>query len=142
MSQKELVRHINDAIGSHGAWKLHLRTAISTGRGEISSSIAGCDDQCAFGKWLYGSDIDYTTRAGVPYHVVKRLHAEFHRAAGSVLAYVERGNAGAAQTAMAGEFTERSEKLVRALAKWKREAENGVAPMPAASAPFLRKRAA
>lgn len=142
MSQNKLVQHIHDAIGAHGAWKLRLRTAISTGRGDIRSAMAGCDDQCAFGKWLYGPEIDDATRAGVPFHVVKRLHADFHRAAGSVLAYVERGNAGAAQTALSGEFTERSEKLVRALSKWKREVESGVAPMPAASAPFLRRNAA
>ena len=122
MRNARLVEEINSAIGAHGMWKMRLRTAVRTGRSEVHSSIACCDDQCAFGKWLYGPDFDASTRAGMPYQVVKRLHAEFHQCAGSVLSYVERGNTAAAQFILEGEYAERSDKLVRALAKWKNEA--------------------
>ena len=128
MSQTHQVQQINNAIGAHGTWKLRLRTAIRSGRGDISSHVAGCDDQCAFGKWLYGPDLDTHTKQGMPYHVVKRLHAEFHQSAGSVLAYVEAGRRNEAEMAMEGEFTQRSEKLVRALTKWKGELMNGIPP--------------
>lgn len=121
MRSANFVEEINNAVGAHGMWKMRLRTAVRTGRCEIHSSIACCDDQCAFGKWLLGPDFDARTQAGMPYQVVKRLHAEFHKCAGSVLSYVERGNAAAGQFILDGEFTERSDKLVRALTKWKNE---------------------
>lgn len=121
VSQNELTSQINDAIGAHGMWKMRLRTAIKTNRADISSHDAGCDDRCAFGQWLHGPTIDQKVRTGVPFGVVKRLHQDFHRSAGSVLRSVEQGNVAAAEVTLSGEFNERSEKLVRALTKWKRE---------------------
>lgn len=121
MRQATMVNQINDAIGAHGMWKLQLRTAISTGRSHISARDACRDDQCAFGKWLHGADIDATTKAGMPYQVVRRLHAEFHTCAGNVLNQMERGNAPGAIALLDGEYTQRTDKLVRALTKWKRE---------------------
>ena len=87
-----MIKEINDAIGAHGMWKMRLRTAIAAGVGDITSADAGCDDKCAFGKWIHGPSIDAATRAGMPYQVIRRLHAEFHQAAGQVLARVERGD--------------------------------------------------
>ena len=121
MQNSELVEQINDAIGAHGMWKMRLRTSINSGKSDVTSAIASCDDQCNFGKWLQGRGITEDLRAGMPYTVVKRLHAEFHRSAGTVLRHVERGEAEAAQAALEAEFTDRSEILVRALNKWKRE---------------------
>ncbi len=121
MSGREMVAKVNDAIGAHGMWKMRLRTAIRTGKSEVNSVVAGCDNECAFGKWLYGPEISAPMRNGVPYQVIRRLHADFHRSAGQVLRHVERQEGEAAESLMAGEFTERSEKLVRALTKWKGE---------------------
>lgn len=117
----QLSQQITDAIGAHGMWKMRLRTAITTGQSDITPAVAGCSDQCAFGKWLEGRELSADIRAGVPYQVVRRLHADFHRSAGSVLAHALAGRPQQASAAMNGEFTERSEKLVRALAKWKGE---------------------
>jgi len=119
--QKQMVEAINNAIGAHGAWKMRLRTAITSGRGDIPSNTACKDDQCAFGKWLHGNTIPQPIKAGIPYGVIKRLHADFHQSAGSVLAYVERNDSAGAQNIMDGDFAARSEKLVRAMAKWKGE---------------------
>ena len=121
MSGNAMIARINDAIGAHGMWKMRLRTAIRTGHGDVNSIVAGCDNECAFGKWLYGPEIDSGTRNGVPYQVIRRLHADFHRSAGQVLRHVEKHESDAAEGLMAGEFTDRSEKLVRALTKWKGE---------------------
>jgi hypothetical protein len=121
MQNAKLVEAINDAIGAHGMWKLRLRTAIAQGHCDITSTKAACDDQCAFGQWLYGSTIPHAVKSGVPYGVIRRLHAEFHQSAGSVLAYVESKEGARARQVMEGEFTARSEKLVRALGKWKGE---------------------
>ncbi|RVU05673.1 hypothetical protein EOE18_06675 [Novosphingobium umbonatum] len=122
MQDVKLVDAINDAIGAHGMWKLRLRTAIAQGHSDITAAKAGCDDGCAFGQWLYGGSIPAAVKAGVPYGVIRRLHAEFHQSAGSVLAYVESKDVPKARQLLEGEFTQRSEKLVRALTKWKHEA--------------------
>lgn len=121
MQNQSIVRQINDAIGAHGAWKMRLRSAIRTRSSDITSMTASCDNQCAFGKWLYGPEVDAATRTGVPYGVIRRLHADFHRTAGSVLFLVERGKVEEAEAKMSSEFVARSEKLVRALNKWKGE---------------------
>lgn len=121
MSNAELSQQINDAIGAHGMWKLRLRTAITVGKSDITPQVAGCDDQCAFGKWLYSGQINSVTRSGLPYQVVRRLHSEFHQSAGAVLQQAVSGNKGEAEALMLADFTPRSEKLVRALTKWKRE---------------------
>ncbi len=122
MSQADLSTQINAAIGAHGAWKVRLKAAINTGTCDVTPAVASCDDKCAFGGWLYGPTISQTTRTGVPYQVIRRLHAEFHQCAGQVLTHVTSGNKTGAQQLLDSDFTERSDKLVRALHKWKREA--------------------
>jgi Chemoreceptor zinc-binding domain len=121
MSGPALLKEINDAIGAHGMWKMRLRTAINTGASDIAPRDAGCDDRCQFGAWLHGPQIDQQTKGGMPYQVIKRLHADFHRSAGTVLQDAVSGRKDAAEQALTGEFAEKSEKLVRALNKWKRE---------------------
>lgn len=121
MTDPQLLTQINDAIGAHGAWKMRLRTAISTGQSDITARAAGCDDACKFGQWLYGSAISPATKTGMPYQVVKRLHADFHRAAGGVMERALAGDKATATALMENEFSARSEVLVKALTKWKRE---------------------
>ena len=116
-----MVDEITKAIGAHGAWKLKLRTAISLGKSEDDPRNVCRDDQCPFGKWIHGSSIDQVTRAGVPYQVVKRLHREFHESAGKVLTLVLASRKADAESLYVNDFTPRSEKLVRALTKWKGE---------------------
>ena len=118
------IKEINDAIGAHGAWKLKLRTAISVGKSDVEPATVRCDDRCAFGLWLNGPTIDGHTRSGKPYQVIHRLHAEFHQAAATVLESALAGRKEHATQILDGEFRERSEKLVRALTKWKGELQN------------------
>lgn len=117
----EMIEQINNAIGAHGAWKLKLRLAMSSGTSEIDPDRACVDNKCPFGKWIYGDTIDATTRAGKPYQVVRRLHAEFHESAANTLRYAINDRKSKAEQLFEGEFAERSDKLVRALAKWKGE---------------------
>lgn len=120
-SGSALIPQIDAAIGAHGSWKLRLRTAIRTGHADVAPHDACRDDRCAFGQWLYSPAIDARVRSGVPYQVVRRLHAEFHQAAGQVLRDALRGQAQQAERGLEGAFAERSDKLVRALTKWKGE---------------------
>ncbi|GLT02289.1 hypothetical protein GCM10007897_36950 [Sphingobium jiangsuense] len=121
MKQPALAQEINNAIGAHGMWKLRLRTAISMGSSDVDPRTACRDDQCPFGKWIHGPTIDTATRAGMPYQVVRRLHREFHESAGKVLSLALSSRAAEADALYNGEFIPRSEKLVRALTKWKGE---------------------
>lgn len=118
MSDQNMREAIRDAIGAHGAWKRRLKTAVLTGRGELSAKEASCDDRCKFGQWLHSDRIDDATRQGKPYRVIRRLHAEFHDAAGQVLAATEQGDRETAAALLDGQFTERSETLKVALTKW------------------------
>lgn len=121
MSNVGMVEQINSAIGAHGAWKLKLRVAMSSGASEIDPEKACKDDRCPFGRWIHGDEIDAVTKQGKPYQVVRRLHAEFHQSAANVLRHAITARKPEAEALFTGEFTERSEKLVRALAKWKGE---------------------
>ncbi|MBU3079102.1 CZB domain-containing protein [Sphingomonas quercus] len=117
-----LVKGIADGIGAHGLWKMRLRSAISSGISDANVAEVRCDDKCAFGKWLHHSpEIDAGTKGGLPYKVVKRLHAEFHVTAADVLAHALHGRKTQASALFETEFSEKSEKLVRALMKWKGE---------------------
>ncbi|PWE54259.1 hypothetical protein DEM27_21385 [Metarhizobium album] len=121
MSTSFYVEEITAGIGAHGTWKMKLKTAITTASSDFKPSVVRCDDQCALGKWLHGSKIDAQTKLGMPYKVNKRVHAEFHECAARVLELALAGKAKDAQALLDGEFKERSEKVVRALNKWKGE---------------------
>ncbi|MBB6123521.1 CZB domain-containing protein [Sphingobium subterraneum] len=121
MSNEAMVKEIVGAIGAHGAWKLKLRVAITRGESDVLPEKVKCDDRCPFGRWIHGPTIDAETKAGMPYQVVRRLHREFHETAASVLDLAIRSRKEQADALFAGEFTQRSEKLVRALSKWKGE---------------------
>lgn len=112
---------IKKAMAAHGKWKLRLRTAVGRGSSEFKPENVRPDNLCEFGQWLHGSDIDATTKQGVPYQVILRLHREFHETAAKVLTMVEAGRKDEAEALLNGEYFERSDKLIRALAKWDRE---------------------
>ncbi|KAF0182288.1 MAG: hypothetical protein FD124_2043 [Alphaproteobacteria bacterium] len=124
MSDAAIADAIKKAMGAHGAWKLKLRTAITVGRCDTSPSTARCDNLCEFGKWLYSSELSPETKRGMPFQVVRRLHAEFHDCAGQVLNLVQAGKAKEAQALLDGDFAARSDKLNRALTKWRGEVQS------------------
>ena len=121
MTPQDLVIEIDRAIEAHAAWKQKLTAAINEGRCEQSPEEIGCDDKCAFGKWLYGESLDAETKARKPYEVTRRLHAEFHQVAGKVARLAETGDRGVAFQLMDGEYSARSDILSRALKKWRSE---------------------
>ncbi len=121
MSNRLLVQEINKAVGAHGVWKLKLRTAISRGSSDTPPSAVRCDNLCEFGKWLHSPTIDPAVRSSGSYQDAKRLHAEFHRCAARVLELALNKQKDEASAVLEGEFNEHSQKLVRALGKWKAE---------------------
>lgn len=121
MHGHDLLAQVQAAIGAHGAWKLKLSTAVSTGRSDDEPALVCRDDLCRFGAWLHGPDIDPATREGKPYQVILRLHAEFHQCAGAVLDLVKRGDLARARALLEGDYADRSATLIRALTLWKSE---------------------
>lgn len=121
MSMHIYVEEIKAGIGAHGTWKMKLKTAITTGKSDLDPKVVRCDDKCTLGKWLHGSSIDPATRMGMPYKVNKRVHAEFHECAARVVELIQQGDSRRASELLEGEFTEKSEKVVRALNKWRGE---------------------
>jgi hypothetical protein len=121
MPGDNISEEIKKAMGAHGAWRLRLRTAIAVGRSDTTPAKVKCDNLCEFGQWLYGSTLDSRTRSGMPYQVVRRLHGEFHECASRVLGLAVAGQKDNAMALLEGEYTERSDKLLRALTKWRGE---------------------
>lgn len=118
LDKAEIAAAIREAIGAHGQWKLKLKMAVRTGTTDITPQIAGCDDACTFGKWLYDGIRDPEIRSGMPFKVVRRLHGEFHATAGEVLRLAVSGQDAKAGEVLESEFTQRSDKLRSALMKW------------------------
>ena len=125
MAHERTLDEIQKAIRAHGMWKLRLKTAIASGASDVSPDVVGCDHLCDFGKWLYDETMPVATQNGMPYKVVKRLHAEFHQTAAVVLKTALAGNTSKARELLDGGFAEQSDKLVRALTLWKTELRNG-----------------
>lgn len=127
MCNHDVSEQVRAAIGAHGAWKLKLKAAITTGHFPTDPAKVSCDDQCEFGRWLYSANLDEHTRGGKPYQVVKRLHSEFHDCAGRVLALAISGRSAQASALFETEYDQRSSTLVRALTKWRGELQQPMA---------------
>ena len=115
---EDLESALRDAMVAHTKWRLRLKTAISSRTSDITPQHAACDDQCDFGKWLYGPDLDDDIRNSPPYKVVRRLHAEFHKVASESLEGALNGQKRWNDKTALQEFDTSSAQLNKALSKW------------------------
>ena len=76
---------IEAAIGQHAVWMTHLRNAVLGAYSGMDREYIRADNQCEFGKWLYGSHLSAEQRVSEYFQAVQRLHAEFHQLAARVL---------------------------------------------------------
>lgn len=90
---------IQKAIGAHGLWKGHLKSAIDKGRSEFTVEDAAADNKCEFGRWLY-STVDHDTQSRAHHEKVTRLHREFHQEVGKILGQALAGDRVGALKAM------------------------------------------
>lgn len=109
---------LRNAMDAHAKWRLRLKTAIATRRSDISPEHAACDDRCEFGKWLYDPQLKPEIRDSVPYRVIRRLHAEFHKTASEALEGALNGQKRWRDKVALETFEGRSDKLNQALLKW------------------------
>jgi hypothetical protein len=113
---------LKKAVAAHSLWKTRLAAAIDTGKSEYTSESIRTDNQCEFGKWLYGPTITATEKAGKHYEGVRKLHAEFHKLAGDVLKLALAGKKDEAHKMIeSGPFANLSADLTRAMMKWRAE---------------------
>lgn len=113
---------IDKAIGAHGMWKVRLKQAIETGKSDVSVETIRQDNQCNFGKWLYGATLGATDKASGHYKSVRELHAEFHKCAARVAELALSGDKAKAEQmlSLSGEFSATSSKLTAAMMEWKK----------------------
>lgn len=114
-------QEIDNAIGAHGLWKGRLKTAIDTGKIDVPVETIRKDNQCPFGKWLYGTSLSTAERNSSHYRTVKDLHAEFHKTAAHVTELALAGKKDQAQAMMrsSGEYANVTTRLTLAMMDWK-----------------------
>lgn len=118
MNVDDMRQELQDAIGAHGAWNLRLHTAARVG-GEALSVQDICDDnRCRFGQWLQRVPASAKGADNLP--EIRRLHANFHRAAGHVAQLIKAGQLQKGLAALtAGPFVETSTALSMTLDSWR-----------------------
>jgi hypothetical protein len=115
-----LTTEIDKAISKHALWKMHLRTAIDTGKSDWNPETVRQDDLCNFGKWLYA--LSDSEKASPDWISVRARHTNFHSIAAKVLQLALTGQKEAAEEALTGnrsEFKQASAKLTNAMVGWK-----------------------
>lgn len=116
----DLAAGIDSAIADHGKWKHLLWLAIETGDSESTPSVVKADNQCQFGKWLYG--IPPEAKANPFYPAVVASHAQFHAKAACLLQLALDGNTKQAEAeirAGTSGFTRASAALTTMMVQWK-----------------------
>jgi hypothetical protein len=118
-----LKNEIKKAVGDHGTWKKVLKDAVDTGKIDVQISTIKADNQCSFGKWLYGSTITEKEKKSSHYQEVLQLHADFHEKASTVaqLAISDHKARAMKMLEVNGEFSTASAALTTSMIAWLKE---------------------
>ncbi|SBT04073.1 conserved hypothetical protein [Candidatus Accumulibacter aalborgensis] len=116
---------IEAAIGQHAVWMTHLRNAVLGAYSGMDREYIRADNQCEFGKWLYGSHLSAEQRVSEYFQAVQRLHAEFHQLAARVLDLAASGRMVEAYSLLYGEYVTMSGRLVIAMRAWQEKLKAG-----------------
>ena len=106
------------AIEAHRKWRDRLSSYVSGNSSEVlDQSIICRDDQCALGKWIYGTGMTFTGHLQL-FHQLKAKHAQFHISAAQVVELVKHDQKDAAVTILIdGEFAKNSRDVQSLLSK-------------------------
>jgi hypothetical protein len=112
---------IDKGIAAHASWKARLRTAARTGSFEVATGTVKADDQCEFGRWLYGKEFSAQDRQSEHYQSVKQLHAQFHVHAAKVVELATAGKKDDAEKeiGLGSRYAQTSTELTGAMVKWR-----------------------
>jgi len=118
-----LKNEIKKAVGDHGMWKKVLKNAVDTGKIDVPIPAIKADNQCSFGKWLYGSTLTEKEKNSSHYREVRELHAAFHEKASKVaqLAVSDQKARALKMLETNGEFTTASAALTTSMIAWLKE---------------------
>ena len=109
------------AFGSHTLWKTRIERAAQAGKSEFKPDDVCQDGLCTFGKWLNDPALPREIRDSRHYAEVKRLHADFHNAAGGAVRKAITGDqAGARRDLESGVYFQVSQRFYAALFNWQR----------------------
>ena len=116
-----VVDMIQKAIAAHSSWKTRLRSAIDSAKCDVTPAAIKVDNQCEFGKWLYGPDFTAAEKQSQNYRSAVDLHAKFHREAAQVVEWATSGHKDKADAAMGieGSYTKASSALTKELVAWR-----------------------
>jgi len=121
------------AFGSHTLWKTRIERAAETGKSEFQPEDVCKDGLCTFGKWLHDPALPADVRASRHFAEVKRLHADFHQAAGEAIRKANSGDStGARRDLEHGAYAQTAQKFYNAMFRWQRSAAvswSGTSPM-------------
>jgi methyl-accepting chemotaxis protein len=111
---------LQSAMAAYATWTGRLKAAIASGTFETPVSTMRADNQCQFGKWLYGKDISAAEAQTENYRRTKQLHAQFHEEASKVAQLALAGRKEAAEKAMgpASDYARISSALTGVLTRW------------------------
>jgi len=98
------------AIVAHGKWRQRLLDYVAGGGEQLDPTIVARDDQCALGCWIHGDG--RTLRGNAQYSDLKIEHAGFHRCAALVIRTRMSGDSVGAREQIAGEFSNRSKRVI------------------------------
>ena len=112
---------IQKAIAAHASWKARLRSAVDTGKSDVTTATVKVDNQCEFGKWLYGADFSASEKQTENYRTAIDLHAKFHQEAAKVVEWATSGHKDEAEKAIGleGNYTKASTALTKELVRWR-----------------------
>ena len=112
---------LEKAIAAHTSWKARLRTAANSGKFDVPVTTVRADNQCEFGKWLYGPELSAAEKQTEHYRGVKQLHAQFHQEAAKVVELASSGQKDAAEKAieLGSEYANCSTALTGAMVRWR-----------------------
>jgi hypothetical protein len=111
---------LKTAVTAHSSWSSRLGTAIGTGKLDIPVATVRSDNQCQFGKWLYGVQLSNTEKQTENYRGVKQLHAQFYESASKVAQFALSGQKQAAENAInaSSDYARISAALTASLNNW------------------------
>lgn len=114
---------IQIAISDHSMWKSRLQELIEHGKIQVPAVMLKLDNQCKFGKWLYGPTITENVKHSERYKKVKSLHTEFHSIVAKVTELTLSGRRIEAEKFLATQFDLASTQLIEEMRGWQRELE-------------------
>lgn len=100
------------AVKAHSDWKLKLKKYLRNPDNTLRGHDVCMDNRCELGRWIHGEGAKYANLA--EFKELKSNHAQFHRAAGSIVDKANSGAQVASDTAIgdSSEFSQVSMKVV------------------------------